>query len=498
METTKDWRVPVAMPDGTMKKSLMFYNTTDRAAKQPGWFDYYDQPSADLKRISFMTAYSLSHRSLNREDARLVSCGGDFNCTYTIQFVAPGYNCEELARGPDDDHKLAEVGAPFNTSILTPRGPFVYHSDVDIGEYARPQPAEGGVSNDGGIPQGPIPPDFGHFKTEPVLWIGYSINSSVRLPSDSPYSKNWTHRYDQHIFACTHYETNYTVKYDYSGPFFSTNVSYNFVKPVVDTNFSRLEDGKLNTSDPQPTSNFISPSADPVLYKKTAAYHALGQRLRFFLRGDVELIPPIPGPSYVKVLSEITSTRLISNSSDTPLEDLQKHLQNFYADMILSLFSAPPLLVVSNETVVVSTSRTLSTFIYNPRKLWACYAPVAFLVFVFLIMGALTIYEDGTTFSVGFSRIMVTTRNTTLDDISRGACLGNDPFPEELMHTRLKFGVLNESGHEHEYMGLDGLQGVGHCAFGVPSEVTPIQRGIPYAGLDRRRETIWQRKEKGD
>jgi hypothetical protein len=495
-ESYKDWRKPVVTPDGTKKKSLIFSNTTDLAGTAEGFFDYYDQPSADLKRISLMTAYSLKDQPLNREDARLESCGGDYNCTFTISFIAPGYNCQELARGPEDDQKLADAGAPFNTSILSPRGPNVYFADVDIGDYAQPQPAEE-LSNQGGVPIGFYPEDFGYFKAEPVLWIGYSINSTERLPDDSPFSQNWTHRYDPYIFACTHHETKYTVAFNYSGPFFRTNVSWEFLDPIVDTNFTRNEDGTLNTDTPGPASNFISPSADVPRYKKTAAYHAMGERLRYFLRGSVQFEPPMPGPSYAKVYSEITSTRLVSNSSSTPLRDLPELLQNFYADMILSLLSAPHMLVVSDEKAQVDTSRYKSTFIYNPEKLWSCYAPVMFFVLVFLLVGLWTIVEDGTTFSVGFSRIMVTTRNTTLDDISRGACLGNDPFPVELMHTRLKFGVLNEAGHEFEYMGLEGMQGAGHCSFGVPSELTPIRKGVPYAGLQRRREQIIA-KEKVD
>jgi hypothetical protein len=164
--------------------------------------------------------------------------------------------------------------------------------------------------------------------------------------------------------------------------------------------------------------------------------------------------------------------------------------------MILSLFAVPHLLVVSEEHVSVTRTRYQSTFIYNPGKMWACYAPMIFFIFLSLLVGALTIHGDGTTFSVGFSRIMVTTRNTTLDEISRGACLGNDPFPAELMHTRLKFGVLNEGGHEHEYQGLEAYQGAGHCAFGVPAELTPIRVGVPYAGLQRRIDRPVDRAEK--
>jgi hypothetical protein len=143
------------------------------------------------------------------------------------------------------------------------------------------------------------------------------------------------------------------------------------------------------------------------------------------------------------------------------------------------------MIVIDEERVWVNRSQLQSSFVYVPERLWQCYAPVIFVTLLILVFGAFTIWEDGTTFSTGFSRILVTTRNTTLDDISRGACLGNDPFPIELMNTRLKFGVLNDHT-EVGYTGGDGYQGVGHCAFGVVSEVGPVRRGIPYAGLQRR------------
>ncbi|KAF2249208.1 hypothetical protein BU26DRAFT_426836 [Trematosphaeria pertusa] len=494
-ESYKDWRKPVIMADGTKKKSLMFYNTTDAQAASEGWFDYYDKPSSDLTRISLMTAYSGTTSSLNRPDARFESCGGNYNCTFSTTFIGPGYKCEEMASGIGDSGRLVEFGAPFNTSMLVPEGRNVYYADIDIGEYARPQ--SDNLSSQGGVPLGPIPEELGVFKVEPLLWIGYSINSSERLPDNSPYAVNWTHRYDPRIFRCVHYETRYTVKWNYTEPFFATEVSHDFVAPVIDTNFTRNADGTVNFDDPGPAENFISPRTDVLLYKKISAYHAMGQSLRNFLRGKLELEAPIPGPSYARVYSDITQTRLVSNVSSTPLDNLPDLIQAFYADMVLSLFSAPQMLVVSEQWAEVNRTRYQSTFIYHPEKLWGCYAPVIFLTFIILLLGAWTIWQDGTTWSVGFSRIMVTTRNSTLDDISRGACLGNDPFPLELMHTRLQFGVLNEFS-EIEYMAMEGLQGVGHCAFGVPSELSPIRKGVPYAGLKRRSERRAAFKEKVD
>jgi len=482
VESNIDWRAPMKMKDGTVRKSLMFYNTTDTAGG-PGFFDYYDQPSTDVSRVALINAFSLAETALNRPDARLVSCSGNYNCSYSTSFLGPSYKCEQVTEGAATDNaKLEELGAPFNTAKLIPNGKYVYFAHVDDGEYARPQDPR--INEPGGIP----PPEvdinsLGLFKAEPIIWIGYAVNSTQKIPTDSVYAKNWTWNYDQHIFRCIHYETKYTVHWNYTESFLKTDVTREFLKPIVDTSFSRNPNGTPDWGNPIPTENYVSPRT-PEEYKKVAAYHVMGQSLRKFLKGSIELTPPIPGPSFARVNSELSQTRLVSNATNLPTEDLPGQIQDFYTNIILSLFSAPQLLVVSEEKVMVNRTRYQSAFVYSPEKLWMCYAPVISAVLIVLIIGAWTIFQDGTTFSVGFSRVMVTTRNTTLDDISRGACLGNDPFPIELMHTKLQFGVLNE--HADEYVGADALTGVQHCAFGVPSELSKIEKGMPYAGLKRR------------
>jgi hypothetical protein len=492
-ESFSDWRFPVTMKDGTTRKSLMFYNTTDGLGKQPGFFDYYDQPSTDITRVTLMNAFSLTDKFLNRVDARQESCGGSYNCTYSTTFLGPGYKCEEVARSTADNAKLEELGAPFNTSKLIPDGRNVYFADIEEGDYKKPQDSR--ITAPGGIPGPDI--DLNHlgvFRSEPIIWIGYAVNSTEPLPQDSPFRPNWTHHFDQHIFRCTHYETRYTVKWNYTESLLETDVSHEFLAPIVNTTFSRNEDGSPDWQNPIPPQNFISPY-DTQRYKKIAAYHTMGQSLRKFLKGSIEMDPPVPGPSYPRVSSEIAQTRLVSNITSLPMKDLPNQLQDFYTNIMLSLFAAPQMLVVDQEEVLVNRTRFQSSFIYNPKRFWACYAPVIWTTLMILLIGAWNIIKDGTTFSVGFSRIMVTTRNTTLDDISRGACLGNDPFPLELMNTRLQFGVLND--HTEDYVGIEALPGIGHCAFGVPSELSPIRRGQPYAGLPARKHEI-KEKEKVD
>ncbi|KAI4696029.1 uncharacterized protein J4E88_000200 [Alternaria novae-zelandiae] len=491
MESTKDWRHPVKLADGSNKRSMMYYNTTDLSGTAPGWFDYYDQPSAELRRVALLLAYSNVDRPNIRQDARQDACGGRFNCTYEQSFVGPSYQCEEIASGADDDERLTELGAPFNMSILAPRGRFVYYADVDEGEYARPQ-ADNFRKGSGGIPDGEIPVDLGVFKSEPALWIGYAFNSTVKLAEDDPLAKNWTHRYDARIMRCLHVETKYTVSWNFTEPFFNSTVKLEPQRLIIDASFPRGVDGKTNyTIAPGPAENYVSPRDDVGLYKKTAAYHAVGDMFRNFLRGHVDLEPPLPGPYYAQVYSDVTKTRLVEKNSE-PKQNLTDEIETFYSDMVLSLLSAPEMLAVAEEQRTVNRSRLQSSFVYVPERLWQCYAPVIFITLLILLFGAFTIWQDGTTFSTGFSRILVTTRNTTLDDISRGACLGNDPFPLELMHTRLKFGVLANSNdpeymREHGYQGIGDFQSVNHCAFGVASEIAPIVRGAPYAGLTKRR-----------
>lgn len=499
-ETTKDWRHPVkydpindnlTMPSKN-KKSLMYYNTTDKSKNPttPGWFDYYDQPSAELRRIGLLFGYNLMNYSTHRLGARQHVCGkaesgGPYNCTFMQSFTAPAYKCDLIADGIGDDSRLADLGAPFDTSSLVPEGSNIYKAEVGLGDYKQPQMNEF-QKGPGGLPVGDVPADLGVFKAEPVLWIGYSTNSTERLPSGSPYNKSWTHRYEPRVIRCVMNEANYTVNWNFTGSLFTETTELDFLGPILDTNFTKNENGTLDYSaDPAPAESFVRPLPDIAYYKKVAAYHATGEVLRDFLGGHIELEPPLPGPSYPVVASDVTKTRLVDTES-LPKKDFGAVLEMFFADLVLSLYSAPEMLVVEDQEAELTRLQWQSSFVYVPERLWMCYAPVIFVTLIVLLFGMFTIWEDGTTFSTGFSRILVTTRNTTLDDISRGACLGNDPFPMELMHTRLKFGVLSE-GSENEYMGTEGFQ---HCAFGVVSEVAPIRRGVPYAGLRRRKQTL--------
>jgi hypothetical protein len=482
IESYHDWRIP-QMRNGGNQKSIIWYNTTG-LAKTPANFDYYDQPSSETQNLLWKNIYSspgdILNSTFNQETTRQRSCGGNFNCTYSISFLGPGYKCEDVTNIP---------GGLFETSVLVPEGDHIYYADVDTGDYKRPQ-FENLKAGPGGLPEGEMPDHVGDLRFEPELWLGYSFNSSERIPHDSPLAMNWTHRYEQHVIRCIHYETRYTVNFNFTGHVCETQFSSEFIAPLHGFNFSQRNEGIL------PMDKWLSPRDDKILYKRNAAYHAIGEVFRGILRGSITHNAQWPGPGYALIYSDITKTSLVQKNSEIQ-PDILKRLEKMYQDIVMTFLTVPNMLVNSEEEVLVHWSRNRVAFVYDPVRLWICYGPVILLTLIILLIGAWTIWQDGTTFSSGFSRVLATTRNPTLDEMSRGACLGNDPFPAELMKRKLQFGALREDAGSSDIS--DGFalhEGIEHCAFGSPEEVAPIRREVLYAGLGVQIEVKMKRKIK--
>lgn len=444
--------------------SLVFWNTTDTEGKKDGFFDYYDQPSKNAKRLAVTAIYM--KKPATDPKASEISCGERWNCTYSINFLAPGYKCDDFSNKNDP-------AAPFNNSVLAPQGDMIYYASTDLNDYMNPQIAtdETGVP----IPKPPYPKSLGVFESEPVLWIGHSVNTSKPYPPDSPHAK-WVNVHEPKIFKCVAHETNYTFQLHYIDTV-QTHVRQqrDFLRPIIDTTV---------TVDPQnktkyvasPEYNFIRPS-DKEKYKYTSTYHALGALYRNFLRGH------IVKTKYTVTKSDISESRLMDPITSYPITDLQEKIQEVFEDILITLLSEPFLVVRDTANVTCKRSRSSNVFVYHRQGLWVGYAMAVFVVFCFLFVGAWSIFQNGVASDTLFSRIMVTTRNPTLDQLSVGACLGGDPFPKELTKTKLRFGVLNEENPREGPLGV-----VGHCCFGSAGEVRDIVKHGTYAGLAEYRE----------
>lgn len=459
------------LPDDEVRRqSLSYYNTTDLDGKKEGYFDYYDQPSKNSRRLAISAAYL--RRPQPRLQAALAFCGEGWNCTYSINFEGPGYKCDDITNTPP-------ANAPFKLNQIAPEGNFTYVADVDRDDYKSPQ-----IDTTNGVPTQPPPyPDsLGVFESEPVLYIGYAIKTNETYPEDSPYFKKWKKVHEPKMFSCVMHHTNYTFQMTYNLSQTATLMQRDFLRPVIDTT---LKPNLGNNSDwvAAPATNFVRPGSDPKAYKKVAAYHAMGALLRSFLRGSMSKTTDV----LVVTKSDISETRLVDPKTSDPMPTLITDLQGLFEEMLISLLSEPTLVVASAQDVPCMKTRTINVFRYYKRGLWIGYIIVISMTFIFILIGAWSIYQNGVASDVLFSRIMVTTRNPTLDHLSVGACLGGDPFPKELTETKLRFGVLLEENPREGPLGT-----VEHCCFGTVGETKEIVKGGTYAGLAK-----YRRKREG-
>lgn len=149
--------------------------------------------------------------------------------------------------------------------------------------------------------------------------------------------------------------------------------------------------------------------------------------------------------------------------------DLGHAIEELAHNVTLSLLSISDL--ETKTTTEASTTRLV--YKYSRRPLVLSYAGAAAAGLFCLLVGLVALWKNGIASDVSFSRVLVTTRNPTLDKLSYGECLGGDPYPRYLRKTKLKFGELwrkeNDTGVE-----------VAHAGFGVEAEVVRLKKGEKY------------------
>lgn len=280
--------VPPAIPldsDNRLGRSLSRWNTTSDLGEQlsdeeftKDKFNYFIGETVLSEFVLARTIYQ--RQAVVRANTGSEVCPEGWNCSYIINFIGPGYKCQELAFGVGSKvKKLRGSEAPFDISMIAPEGNYTYLAETDRGEYGVPQIINSSV---GGMPSfdPPYPKNMGAFRTEPIIWIGYVTVNDTSLPQ--PLFRNapdWYEAYKPVIFGCEHYEVNYTVRFNYTrAEQFHKVIDRKFLNKVVDTRYlpnqrdldKRLNDHTVAT----PEENYVLPS-DLQRYRRVAAYHTL-------------------------------------------------------------------------------------------------------------------------------------------------------------------------------------------------------------------------------
>jgi len=167
--------------------------------------------------------------------------------------------------------------------------------------------------------------------------------------------------------------------------------------------------------------------------------------------------------------SEISKTRLVDQDTQWPVADLGPHaFRSFFEDLAMSFISDPYFEIAKTEWVKCRRTRWENRFRYYPRSLLIGYSFAMLAAFLAVVVGCLSIWQNGMCSDTTFSKILVTTRNRTLDRLVKGhpgVALGGSPMPKELEKTELMFGLVDDEGGTAK-----------HTAFGLEEETVTMQR----------------------
>ncbi|KAI1092018.1 hypothetical protein F5B19DRAFT_492787 [Rostrohypoxylon terebratum] len=491
----EDFRNPTRI-QGLVGKSLSLWNNTTPNTSSPDWFDYYTDSSSPLIRVATQAAFM--GQPIEKTDAAIDICGYGWNCSYTINFTAPAYECSELASGRGSEVKSLGNQIPpdnFDTSLLIPDGIYSYYAYTGGGDYSPQQMKETG---DGGVPltQPPFPETLGAFRTEPVVWVGYSViyNPNEATPLNQSVS-GWNESFVPKIIGCEHYEAHYTVLFNLIGGRQFTKVTKrSLLGRVMDTTWIQGEDANDGTNDnttATPKSGYVYPR-DVHRYRRVAAYHAMGAQLRSFLNGTIDS-HQVNNPVENTRADQTTLVNQTQNSF--PSANLSESIPALYESMILSMFSDQQFVSVvwaakpgESSGVVAgdestrypcTRSRLENVYDYHERDLWIVYSLTILLAIVGVVLGTLAILENEWILrSTRFSSIVAATRGPALEKLGWVGEDDRGDLPRDLknlkvgygiVHRASGFGVLQEQSGYDERIVWDG--GDVRYGFGLEGDV---------------------------
>ncbi|KAF5649849.1 uncharacterized protein FTJAE_815 [Fusarium tjaetaba] len=450
------WRNPQKIDDQFLMSMSLWNSTFDYSVSdfKGEYFDYYTYPSRQVDNF-VATKSMLMGEAIVRKESAFEICGEGWNCSYVINFVTPGYKCEKLASGVNSEvKKLGNAAAPFNTSVLAPLGNLTYYA-VNDREYDNPQM----VSYPGGRPKAhpPYPKNFGAFRTEPIMWIGYATVDDLSVPQpDMPGTEEYIKAYTPVIIGCEHYEVNYTAQFNYTGGSQFVDIKKReYLRRVIDTTYISEKDPDKRLKDRTqavPDRNYVFPT-DVKRYRRVAAYHSIGFRLRQWLNGTTTM------PNY-NVNSEVLSTRLLTQVNYLPVKNLDQEIRNFYEDILISIFSDRSFNVVSwaangkpsgvakgdPSTAYPCQRQRIATFFrYSMAQLLSVYAASIFLAGIGVLLGLQAYLEEGAMRDMKPSSIIEASRASNLDVLRArqggGVKIGYGLVHEEAGRSVRSFGV---------------------------------------------------------
>jgi len=411
--------------------------------------DTYEGPRRDLLRSGLGTALlgSLPALSFPAE-----------NASYSMTFYGPVTNCqpasinfipqlEEAVEGCDGVLSACGIDRAYNYSYIS------WIPDHRSSE----------VPFDAGNPNGPSNTDllYGTYGESPI-----EIFVASRRFDDNKPLEDWT------VLNCSLYNGSYKVDFNFTGREQHVAPRVDLLNSINVT--SAYEEGFLG----MPVVNYLAMM--DMLSKVLSGYvrRAIDvdkvsrsqiertQVLEAYLAWTTESIPVF------EAVFQTDDFRDIGNYS------LAGAIEELFVNMTLSLFQTPEWwLRNQSSTTNVLTNKYYNIYVYNWQKLVFTYSIAITLTSLAVIIGLITIFKAGNSYSNKFSTIVRTTRSEELDAlIDHHDRVGADPLSDRLRQAKLWVG--NASSSSYHVVNPDSeLQRLNYHA---NSEVLSMKSGISY------------------
>jgi hypothetical protein len=145
-----------------------------------------------------------------------------------------------------------------------------------------------------------------------------------------------------------------------------------------------------------------------------------------------------------------------------PKLNFRDGLAELVRNFSISLLAEPTVHIYTTKLGECQVNNWVSRWEYNETPLWVAYGSLCFVGLLGLTLGAFSINFNGCTSDMAFSKIVCTTRNTTLDQAVMDSHFGVHPLPKELLEAKLQFGEI---------------AGENHAGFGLEHQITRLEKG---------------------
>ncbi|RPA94924.1 hypothetical protein L873DRAFT_1792549 [Choiromyces venosus 120613-1] len=421
---------------GHPKHGIGGYDLTNyNGSESPRGKPYFDDIGYQLSQGAMLSSY------LARPLQVASPCKG-YNCTWDVEFDAPWYECKE--KSVEEARRAlynTSWGSDVNGSSWAPLNRITLYVVSDGEEYSPNQPPYQNGSNN----------RQGYFMQEPTIRIGYVVDTNIPVVEGSIDSNNgaWKTVFEPHWLSCDLFKASWKANFNFTDEKQSITFKTSNLRRV-----------------------FQPPMMGPThpMYRENALYYAFGKVLRNRLSNGYGF-----KAGYLDTTPYSDFHPLVNATTRLAINDVKGGVEKLVSDLALTLLSIPYLEISLNTTTQCKKWRYENRFHYSRPGLWIGYAISVIITLASVLVGVHSIYVNGITSDTVFSKILVTTRNPTLDKLvedHQGVCLGGDPFPEVLEKTRLRFGIIDRG------------DGTTHTAFGTAGETAVMLGSEKYRVLE--------------